>query len=170
MEIWDLYDKDENLSRKEWKRSEVKSIPDGLYHLVCEILVRHVDGDFLLMQRDFSKECGPGCWEATAGGSALKGESALLCAKRELFEETGIDADNFEKIGHSIEDAIHGIFHSFLTTVDCDKNNVRLQAGETINYKWISKNEFIEFMKTDQMGESQKKRYESYVESLKEAS
>lgn len=170
MEIWDLYDSDENLCGKEWKRSEAESIPDGFYHLVCEILVRHIDGDFLLMQRDFSKNKGPGCWEATAGGSALKGESALLCAKRELFEETGIESKKFEKIGYSIENDEHSIVYSFLTTVGCAKDSIKLQVGEAIDYKWISKNEFIEFMKTDHMGESQKKRYKSYVELLKNAS
>ena len=50
MEIWDLYDKDENLIGKDWERSKVSSIPDGCYHLACEIWVRHVDGDFLITQ------------------------------------------------------------------------------------------------------------------------
>lgn len=168
MEIWDLYDRNENLTGQEWERSKVESIPDGFYHLACEVLVRHIDGDFLIMQRDWSKKLYPGYWEATAGGSALKGESALTCAKRELFEETGITADEFKEIGYSIEDEKHGICHSYLTVVNCDKNKVKLQVGETINYKWISKEEFIAFMKTDQMGEDQIARYSAYVESLKE--
>ena len=58
--------------------------------MVCEILVRHTDGDYLLMQRDFRKSNFGGYYEATAGGSALKGEDKITCAKRELFEETGI--------------------------------------------------------------------------------
>lgn len=47
-----------------------EKIPDGLYHLVSEIIVRHIDGTYLLMQRDINKHYG-GWWEATAGGSAL---------------------------------------------------------------------------------------------------
>lgn len=167
MEIWDLYDKDENLTGREWERSKVASIPNGFYHLISEILVRHIDGDFLLMQRDYSKKLFPGYWEATASGSALKGESLLTCAKRELFEETGITSDNFKEIGHSIEDDKHSIYHSYLTIVNCKKDDVKLQIGETMNYKWISKEEFIEFMKTDQMGADQIARYSAYVESLK---
>ena len=46
--------------------------------MVCEILVRHTDGDYLLMQRDFRKSNFGGYYEATAGGSALKGEDKLL--------------------------------------------------------------------------------------------
>lgn len=64
-----------------------EKIPKGLYHLVSEIIVRHQDGTYLLTQRDERKDFG-GMWEATAGGSALKGESPLDCAKRELYEET----------------------------------------------------------------------------------
>lgn len=167
MEIWDLYDKDEKLVGKDWERSKVLSIPNGFYHLICEILVRHVDGDFLIMQRDFNKETYPGYWEATACGSALKGESPLCCAKRELFEETGIVANDFIEIGGSVNNKKHAIFHSFFTTVDWPKDEIILQEGETINFKWISKNDFIEFMKTDQMGEGQTARYAAYVESLK---
>ncbi len=35
-----------------------------------------------------------------------------------------------------------------------------------MNYKWISKEEFIEFMKTDQMGADQIARYSAYVKEL----
>lgn len=167
MEIWDLYDRNENLTGQEWERAKVESIPDGLFHLVCEILVRHVDDDFLIMQRDWSKKFYPGYWEATASGSALKGESPLICAKRELFEETGIESADFTEIVYSIEDDKHGIWHSYLTTVDWPKDKVTLQEGETISFKWISKDEFIEFMQTDQMGANQIARYSAYVESLK---
>lgn len=88
MEIWDGYYKDGTLANIDLVRG--KPIPDGLYHLVCEVLVRHTDGDYLLMQRDLKKDIYPGFYEATAGGSALKGENKLDCIKRELFEETGI--------------------------------------------------------------------------------
>ena len=56
-----------------------EAIPDGFYHLVSDIIVKHVDGTYLLMQRDIRKNYG-GMWEATAGGSALKGEGPLACA------------------------------------------------------------------------------------------
>lgn len=66
MEIWDGYYKDGTLANVDLIRGE--SVPNGLYHLVCEVLVRHTDGDFLLMQRDFNKEMYAGFYEATAGG------------------------------------------------------------------------------------------------------
>lgn len=97
MELWDGYFRDGTLAGVDLVRGE--PIPEGLYHLVCEILVRHVDGDFLLMQRDVRKPNWGGYYEATAGGSALKGEDKLTCAKRELLEETGITAQELCEIG-----------------------------------------------------------------------
>jgi len=41
--------------------------------------VKHIDGSYLIMQRDYGKHYG-GKWELTAGGSALKGEKPIECA------------------------------------------------------------------------------------------
>ena len=75
METWDAYDKDFNkVHNATLIRGE--AIPEGLFHLVCDIIVKHTDGSYLLMQRDRCKQFG-GMWEATAGGSALQNESPL---------------------------------------------------------------------------------------------
>lgn len=86
MEVWDAYNK-EFVKIEGMTLIRGEAIPDGFYHLVSDIIVKHVDGTYLLMQRDIRKNFG-GMWEATAGGSALKGEGALACAIRELREET----------------------------------------------------------------------------------
>jgi 8-oxo-dGTP diphosphatase len=52
-----------------------------LFHLVSEIIVKHEDGMYLLMQRDWKKPNSPGLYEATAGGSALKGEVTYIVRK-----------------------------------------------------------------------------------------
>ena len=67
--------------------------------ILCGKFLCHNDGDYLVMQRDFSKPNFGGYYEATAGGSALKGEDKITCAKRELLEETGIVADSLGQIG-----------------------------------------------------------------------
>ena len=164
MEIFDLYDCNGNPTGQEWNRANVELIPDGLFRLVCEVLVKHIDGDFLLMRRDFSKKWGPGLWEASAGGSALKGESPLECIKRELFEETGIKSDKFTEMNRSIGE--HNLYHSYLTTVDCSKNNIVLQKGETIGYRWVSESEFFKFLKSDLIIKTQKERYLSFLKQL----
>ena len=60
MEVWDAYDKDfSKISNVTLIRE--KPIPDGLFHLVCDIIVKHNDGSYLLMQRDKRKHFG-GMW------------------------------------------------------------------------------------------------------------
>lgn len=136
MEIWDAYDKNFNkIPDVELIRGE--PVPDGVFHLVCDIIVRHTDGEYLLMQRDMRKHFG-GMWEATAGGSALKGESPFECAIRELKEETGI-SETVTEIGQVINSKNHSIYVEFLCFTDCDKESVTMQEGETIAYKWVSK-------------------------------
>lgn len=163
MEIWDGYYKNGTLANVDLVRGE--PVPNGLYHLVCEVLVRHIDGDFLLMQRDFNKDMYAGFYEATAGGSALKGENKFQCIKRELLEETGIVCDEFEEIAYNAFDNGNSRFYSFLCTVDCDKQSVKLQKGETVSFKWVSENEFIEFINSDKMIDRQKRRYSNWFKS-----
>ena len=159
MEIWDGLDREGNLAGVDLVRGE--RIPEGLFHLVCEVLVQHVDGDFLLMKRDLNKPTNPGKYEATAGGSAVKGEDRLTCVKRELFEETGITAEDFTYIGRTVQGKC--IFEDFYTRTDCDKNSVTLQKHETIGYKWVNEKEFIEFMNSDRIIRNQRERYKKFL-------
>lgn len=157
MEIWDGYLRDGSLAHRDLVRGE--PIPDGLYHLVSEVLVRHTDGDYLVMQRAFEKPNYGGYYEATAGGSALKGEDKVACAMRELLEETGITAISCEEIGHFVS---HDTIYFCIT--DCDKASVVLQAGETVSYQWLTEKAFVAFVNSDKMIPSQKIHYFDYFE------
>ena len=158
MEIWDGYLVDGTLAGRDLVRGE--PIPQGLFHLVSEILVRHVDGDYLLMQRDPRKPNYAGYYEATAGGSALKGEDKLSCARRELLEETGISAGVLTQIGRYVSHDT--IYYNFLCVTGCDKSSVALQEAETVSYKWIPEKDFIAFINSDEMIDVQKARYREY--------
>lgn len=147
MEYWDAYDSNFNLiPGKTLIRG--MSVPDGCYHLVCDILVKHVDGTYLLMQRDLRKRHG-GMWEASAGGSALMGESPLECAIRELREETGISCDNMVNIGKSVSHINRAFYFDFLCVTDCPKDSIVLQEGETIAYRWISREDLLSLSKSE---------------------
>lgn len=136
-ELWDAYDVGlHKLDGIALVRGE--ELPNDIFHLVCEIAVKHKDGQYLLMQRDRRKHFG-GMWELTAGGSALKGETPIECAIRELKEETGILCDNLEEIGRVVQRENHSIYVEYLCHVECDKNSIVLQEGETTNYQWVEK-------------------------------
>ncbi len=148
MEIWDAYDGNfKKIPNVELVRGTV--IPDGIFHLVCDVIVRHIGGEYLLMRRDKRKHFG-GMWEATAGGSALKGETPLECAVRELREETGIVSKNLTEVGQVVSSENHSIYVEFLCVTDCDKNSIVLQDGETDAYKWVSRSDLIS-MKNDEL-------------------
>ncbi len=150
MELWDAYNADFNkLDGITLVRGEEASFPDDIFHLVCDILVKHVDGTYLLMQRDHRKHYG-GMWEATAGGSALQGETPITCARRELEEETGIIASELIEVGRIADKEKHSVYVEYMCITDWDKKNIRLQEGETVAYKWIKRSELIA-MKEDEL-------------------
>ena len=159
MEFWDAYNEQcEKIDGITLIRGE--KIPDGVYHLVSEILVRHMDGSYLLMQRDKRKHYG-GMWEATAGGSALSGEDAFACAIRELREETGIVSDKLTEVGRVVSN--NTIYVEFLCDSNCKKEKITLQEGETSAYKWVSKEERLS-MKNDELAT---KRIQGFIDELK---
>ena len=158
METWDAYDKDFNkVHNATLIRGE--AIPEGLFHLVCDIIVKHTDGSYLLMQRDRCKQFG-GMWEATAGGSALQNESPLDCAIRELQEETGIRTDNLVEVGR--ERSNDTIYVELLCVTNCNKDCITLQDGETIAYKWVSRSELVSLKKSELVTE----RMQKFIEEL----
>lgn len=161
MELWDAYNAQfEKIANMTLTRGE--KAPYGVFHLVCDILVRHVDGTYLLMQRDLRKHYG-GMWEATSGGSALKGETPLDCAIRELREETGIVATKLAEVGRVVSNETRSIYVEFLCVTNWDKDNITLQEGETIAYKWVSREELIN-MRDDQLVT---KRMQQFISELK---
>lgn len=141
MELWDAYDREMNLIPN--LVLERGPVPKDIYHIVCEIAVKHIDGTYLIMQRDFRKHLG-GLWELTAGGSAFKGETPFECAKRELFEETGIAPNELKEVGKVICEEHNSIYFEYSCLTDCVKDSIKLQEGETINYKWVSMSELQE--------------------------
>ena len=163
MELWDLYDIDGNRTGEviERKPGSFKKIPDGSYHMVCDILVQHTDGTFLLTKRHPEKDVYPGYWEASAGGSAIAGESPIEAAKRELFEETGIKSDKFELVGVIHRGQNHGVFYSYLVVTDCAKDSLVLKEGETTDYIWVSKKELIEHVDSEESIKTHNGRYKA---------
>lgn len=161
MELWDAYNADfHRIEGGQLVRGEL--IPEGQYHLVCDVIVRHTDGTYLLMQRDPRKHYG-GLWEATAGGSALAGETPLECAARELREETGIACGDLAEVGTVVSGETRAIYVEYLCVTDWDKEVVTLQEGETVAFRWVSRDELLR-MKKDELVT---KRMQKFVEDLK---
>ena len=136
MEIWDGYLADGALAGIDLVRGE--PIPEGIYFMTVEILVRHTDGDYLLMMRDPTKPAFPGYLEATAGGAAQKGEDPLTAAIRELREETGIckSETDFEYLTTTYD--THLFFDHYCVKAKVPLEQIVLQPGETDDAKWVT--------------------------------
>lgn len=165
MELWDAYDRNGIKLNFDLKRGDV--IPPNVYHLLCDTVVRHEDGTYLLMQRAWELKNWAGMFQVGAGGHAIKGESPIECAIRELKEEAGIVCNDLEELYITVVDKQHAIFHGFLCVTDCPKDGICLQEGETITYKWVSKEEFIAYMDSDNCMDTQKIRLKAFVDSIR---
>jgi len=163
-ELWDGRNRDGSLSGVTLVRGA--AIPAGQYHMVCETLIRHADGEILLMQRDPRKEAYPGYWEAGAGGSALQGEDADACIRREVREETGIGRGTFTELGRFVRDETQSIFVSYVCVTDWDKTAVALQEGETVAFRWVSEAQFRDFLRSDKVIDTQLVRYRDYYREM----
>ena len=166
METWDLYDEQGRKTGETWERSRAREIPEGRYHIVCDILIRHQDGEFLLTLRDPEKDIYPGCMEASAGGSALAGETPEEAARREMLEETGLTADRLEWIGTTVRPHSHSVIYAYLAIVNCEKDSVRLQPGETVGYQWVDAPTFLRMIREEPVLKVQYPRYKPYLDTL----
>lgn len=162
MEVWDAYNEDLGLFL-DFSLVRGESIPEGVYHLVCDVIVRHVDGTYLLIQRDKSIDFG-GMWEATAGGAAIKGESPEDCARRELFEKTGISSSHFIEVGRVVNEESHTIYVEFLCETDICKTNITLKKNEASNYIWVDTKTLLDIEKDYLLTE----RMQKFIEELKD--
>jgi len=167
VEIWDAYDENENLLGIDLVRGEV--IPSGMYHQVVSVLVKHVDGEYLLTQRCFTKIGRPGYWEASCGGSALKGDTPEMAAMREVEEETGLIIKNLVLVDkrRRADDKVGGYFHyTYVAETECDKEMVKLLEGETIDYQWVDQKGLKDFMASGKCIPFQQECLTDYVASL----
>lgn len=134
MEYWDLYDAE----RKPLGRTHLRGdkFEEGEFYVCCDIWVMNSEGKFLTTQRHPDKKAG-GQWEFTGGGT-LAGETTVQSAARELFEETGIKAEESELLLVGTYAHKNYFQDIYLLKKDVAVEDLVLQPDETVNAKWAT--------------------------------
>ena len=108
----------------------------GEYGLVVCVWVYDGDGNVLLTRRAKGKSFA-GTWE-NSGGAAKAGENSRQAIARELFEETGIRAEEGEfEFLYSDKDS-HTLYDFYCLKRSVPLEKIVLLPGETDSAKWAS--------------------------------
>lgn len=166
-ELWDAYDREGRPLGFDVVRGE--PLPEGVCHLVVEIYSVTHDGRVLVTQRHPDKHWGLN-WEITGGG-AVKGETPVTGALRELREETGIvvtEADLHPVYVHFPTgiDGDDSIYHSFLVFFAPEQQTIALREGETVDWRLIPYEEYKEFILTDEFVDRVRNRFLAHQEQF----
>lgn len=133
MELNDVYDQNRKLTGRVHRRGAKWGA--GEYGLVVCVWVHDGKGNLLMTRRAPQKSFAH-TWE-NSGGAARAGETSRQAIRRELFEETGIRAEeaDFEYLS-TTQDA-HAFYDHYCLKADVPVEEIVLQPGETDAVKWV---------------------------------
>ncbi|MBF2467441.1 NUDIX hydrolase [Listeria welshimeri] len=139
MEEWDLLNENRELTGKTHIRGE--KLAPGELHLVVHICIFNEKGQLLIQKRQKDKEGWPNYWDLSAAFSAVKGETSLQAAEREVQEELGITIDLSEtraKFSYHFE---AGFDDYWFITQDLELSDLTLQEEEVADARFVTKEE-----------------------------
>ena len=147
MEFNDIYDSSRRLTGRVHRRGSPWK--PGEYGLVVCVWVYDGAGRLLLTRRAKGKSFA-GTWE-NSGGAAKAGETSSQAIARELFEETGIRAEEaeFELLCSDRDNHTFYDFYCLHRQTPIDK--IVLLPGETDGAKWVTFREVHEMIRTRQI-------------------
>lgn len=117
---------------------------NGWFHATVHIWLFTADKKILLQKRALTKKVFPGLWDISVAGHIGTGEDILTSAKREVFEEIGLELDEkeFIKIGTRVHQVSHknGIqdnehHHVFIAELKVPVDELKIQEEEVAAVK-----------------------------------
>lgn len=111
----------------------------GWYHATVHIWFFTTNKKILLQKRALTKKVFPGLWDISVAGHISAGESVLSAAKREVFEEIGLELseEDLIKIGTRVHQVSHsnGIIdnehhHVFIAELKKPLSELKIQKEE----------------------------------------
>ncbi|MFD2528840.1 NUDIX hydrolase [Polaribacter marinaquae] len=117
---------------------------NGWFHATVHIWLFTSDDKILLQKRAMTKKVFPGLWDISVAGHIGAGETILVAAQREVFEEIGLKLQekDFIKIGTRIHQVKHlnGIIdnehhHVFIAELKTPLSTLKIQEEEVDDIK-----------------------------------
>ncbi len=139
-ELVEVVDADDNVVAVV-SRAHMRS--ENLRHRAVSIAVLSSDHRLLIHRRADSKDVWPGMWDIAAGGVVGVGESYREAAERELAEELGVVAPNWEHLGEARfdDESVSLIGHGFAVVHD---GPFRFTDDEIVEVRWVTRGELDE--------------------------
>jgi len=113
---------------------------ERLRHRAVFVAVASSDGLVLVQRRSDDKDLWPGRWDIGAGGVVAAGEGYDAAARRELYEEVGIEATPAPTHGGAYADAdVDLVARCYRVVHD---GPVTLVDGEVVEVRWLDRGGF----------------------------
>ena len=132
-------------------RSFCHSENPGVYHKPVWIWIVNSKGQILVQKRAQTKKKSPGKWDMPSAGHIDAGETCLSGCVRETYEELGIKTkeDDFIFLKEFVNPSGWELVQVYLLKKDIDIKDIKLQVEEVECVKWLSYNEFIDLLYSD---------------------
>ena len=136
-ELIDILTPEGKLTGKTALKSEAHK--NGWFHATVHVWLFTSNEKILLQKRALTKKVFPGLWDISVAGHIGAGETVLTSAKREVFEEIGLQLKERDliKIGTRIHQVSHanGIqdnehHHVFITELKAPISTLKIQLEE----------------------------------------
>lgn len=154
MEYFDVLNK--NRKNLNYTKSRGSKLNKSEYNQGAELWL--INNEKLLITKRSLIKSHPGKWEVP-GGCSLINETSVETIIREINEEINIQLtdEDIELIGTQLYKK--QFVDIFKTKKLVNKSSIKLQTNEVIEFKFVTKNEFISMIENNQIVESVSKRY-----------
>lgn len=155
-ELIDVLDENGIKTGKVLSRAEVHK--RGLWHRIIVVAIINEKNEILVQQRSDNKDKNPGMWDISVTGHISAGQDSLSAATREISEEVSVSLGysvevkdfrymfSFRKEEMVNENHYDRQFYDFfiLRQNGLNINNIKIQASEVQDIKFVSVNELNE--------------------------
>ncbi len=137
MELFDLFDDNRQSLNKTIERGQKCGLNEN--RQVVHICIFNSKNEMLIQQRQSTKKSWANMWDISLGGCSKSGETSRETAKRELFEELGINFDFLNQRPYLTINFDNGFDDFYFINLDMDLNFVILQKDEVQKVDWASR-------------------------------